>query len=134
MKLRKKHVSVLSIAVFAVLTVMGLGIGAANGQDLKAKYAPILGTYEFDLTSVGVGIMKADFYVENNIFYTKPETASEAAAVIPVEGKEFEFTISDPDEGTYKLAFLKDEKGEYTKCRVINEVAGIDVVGTKVVK
>jgi hypothetical protein len=41
------------------------------------------------------------------------------------------FTVEDPDEGTYEVWFLKDEKGKYSKCRVVNEGQGMDVTGTK---
>jgi hypothetical protein len=50
----------------------------------------------------------------------------------PVEGKDFEFTIEDPDEGTYSIKFLKDDTGKYTKCHLFNETMGMDVTGTKV--
>jgi hypothetical protein len=122
------------LAAFAILAGLIIGAGAANGQDLKAKYAPILGTYQFDLSSLGIGMLNADFYVEGNVLYSKTNTDNEPTAVTPVEGKEFEFTINDPDEGLYTLTFLKDEKGQYTKCHVVNAGMGIDVVGAKIAK
>jgi hypothetical protein len=50
----------------------------------------------------------------------------------PVEGKEFEFTVEDPDEGTYQIKFLKDDTGKFTKCHLFNDLMGMDVTGTKV--
>jgi hypothetical protein len=49
-----------------------------------------------------------------------------------VEGKDLEFTIEDPDEGTYSIKFLKDDTGKFTKCHILNELMGMDVIGTKV--
>jgi hypothetical protein len=136
----KRHPKSALIALLAVAAGLVLGIGTADGQeakpaqDLKAKYAPILGAYQFDLTSLGMGILRADFYIENDTLYSKVETSDEPASMTPVEGKEFTFTISDPDEGLYTLEFQKDEKGEYTKCHVVNTAMGLDAVGTKIIK
>lgn len=104
-------------------------------EDLEKKYAPILGTYEFDLSDMGYeGFMvRTEFYVDSGSLWAVSNTsASEPGKMIPVEGKKFEFTLEDPDEGTYEIKFLKDDKGEYTKCHIKNETIGMDVIGKKV--
>lgn len=101
-------------------------------EELKKKYAPILGDYEFDMSDMGMGVLSVEFYVEGGSLWAMAETSSEPAEMIPVEGKEFEFTTEDPDEGTYEINFLKDDKGEWTKCQIKNEAMGIDVIGDKV--
>ncbi len=102
--------------------------------DLAKKYATIVGDYEFDMTDAGMGVMNVNFYVEDGALWTLSESTMEAIKMEPVEGKEFEFTINDPDEGTYEIKFAKDESGKYTKCHVKNETMGFDSVGTKLKK
>ncbi|UCC40522.1 MAG: hypothetical protein JSV96_03495 [Candidatus Aminicenantes bacterium] len=101
-------------------------------EQLKKKYAPILGEYEFDMSDMGIGMVNVEFYVEGGSVWAMADTSSEPGEMVPVEGKEFEFTIEDPDEGTYVIKFLKDDKGEYTKCHIQNEMMGMDVIGKKI--
>jgi len=49
-----------------------------------------------------------------------------------MEGKEFEFTIEDPDEGLYSIKFLKTDTGKFTKCHILNETMGMDVTGERI--
>lgn len=101
-------------------------------EELKKKYAPILGQYEFDLSDLGMGVLSVEFYVEGGSLWAMAETSNEPGEMVPVEGKEFEFTIEDPDEGTYGIKFLKDDEGKYTKCHIQNETMGMDVTGKKI--
>jgi len=124
---------ILCLAI--MLLVMNPVVSAQEKeQDLAKKYAVLVGDYEFDMTDAGMGVMIVNFYFEDGALWALPETSSEAARMEPVEGKEFEFTIDDPDEGTYEIKFVKDESGKYTKCHTINEIMGFDLVGTKVKK
>ena len=106
--------------------------GASLGEDLEKKYAPILGDYTFDMTSHGFGVLKVTFFVENEKLLVITEVSSDPGQMEPVEGKEFEFTVEDPDEGTYSIKFLKDDTGKYTKCHLTNEGMGMDVTGEKI--
>ena len=101
-------------------------------EELKKKYAPILGEYEFDLSDLGMGVVGVEFYIQSSSLWALTDQASEPGEMIPVEGKTYEFTIEDPDEGTYEIKFLKDDKGEYTKCHVKNETMSMDVIGEKI--
>lgn len=103
-------------------------------QDAKTKYAELLGDYEFDLADLGMGIIVMNFYVEGDSLWGWPETSSDPAELIPVEGETFKFYIEDDQEGRYDVVFLKDEQGKYTKCRVVNEGMGLDSTGTKTEK
>ena len=105
---------------------------AAGAQDLEEKYAPILGDYEFDMTDFGWGIVTAKMYVENDALWSWPDNSDEPGEMIPVEGEEFVFTIDAGEQGLYKLEFMKDDSGEYTKCHVANETLGIDATGEKI--
>ncbi len=129
----KKASPFLCLAV--MLLVMNPLVSAQEkGQDLAKKYAVILGDYEFDMTDMGAGVMNVSFYLENGELWSLPESSTEAAKMEPVAGKEFEFTVSDPDDGTYEIKFVKDESGKYTECHVKNDTMGFDLVGTKVKK
>lgn len=101
-------------------------------EELKKKYAPILGKYEFDLSDMGFGVVSVEFYVESGSIWAMASTSDEPGEMIPIQGKEFEFTIEDPDEGTYEIKFLKDDKGEYTECHIKNETMGLDAIGKKI--
>jgi len=109
-----------------------VSINASSGEDLEKKYAPILGDYSFDMTIHGYGVLKVTIYVENDKLLAITEISSNPGQMEAVEGKEFEFTIEDPDEGMYSIKFLKDDTGKYTKCHISNESMGMDVTGTKV--
>lgn len=101
-------------------------------DDLEKKYAPILGDYSFDMTDHGFGILKVTFFVENEKLLAITEVSSDPGQMEPVEGKDFEFTIEDSEEGTYSIKFLKDDSGKHTKCHILNELMGMDVIGEKV--
>jgi len=102
-------------------------------EDLEKKYASILGDYSFDMSNHGYGVLKVTFYVENEKLLAITEVSSTPGQMEPVEGKDFEFTIEDPDEGMYSIKFLKDDTGRYTKCHISNESMGMDVTGEKVI-
>ena len=76
-------------ACFVFLAV-NPGISQEKTQDLEKKYADIIGDYEFDMTDMGMGVVTVSFYVEGDAFWAWPSTASSAAKLEPVEGKEFE--------------------------------------------
>ncbi len=130
----KKVSPLLCIAV--MLLVMNPVVSAQEKKpDLAKKYAAIVGDYEFDMTEVGMGVMIVNFYIEDGAFWSLLESSTEAAKMEPVEGKEFEFTVNDPNDGsTYEIKFAKDESGKYTQCYVKNEMMGFDLLGTKVKK
>jgi hypothetical protein len=125
----KKMVIFLALAAFVLSSI---SLAYQTDEELKKKYAPILGSYEFDMTDYGMGIMLVEVYVEYGSLWAFPETSDSAGEMIVVEGEELSFKVEDPDEGTYKIKFLKDEEGNYTKCQVINEFQGMDVIGTKI--
>jgi hypothetical protein len=121
------------IRVFALMIFMVFLLSLnATAQELEKKYAPILGDYEFDLTDLGMGVVTVKFYVENDELWAWPDNADEPGLMVPVEDEEFMFTVDAGDQGVYELEFMKDESGEYTKCRVKNEAIAMDVIGEKI--
>jgi hypothetical protein len=120
------------VALTLILCWIVGSAGANLGDDLEKKYAPILGDYSFDMTDHGFGVLKVTFYVENEKLLAITEVSSDPGQMEPVEGKDFEFTIEDPDEGTYSIKFLKDDSGKYTKCHIFNETMAMDVTGERI--
>lgn len=109
-----------------------LFFGGQSDEELKKKYAPILGEYELDLTEMGMGILTATFYVEGGSLWGVNSADPEAGELIPIEGKTFDFTLEDTDEGMYTFTFLKNEDGKYTKVKIVNEEMGIEFQGEKI--
>ena len=104
---------------------------AAQQSTFAKKYEVVVGDYEFDMSDMGMGVMTINVYVEDDALWAWPETSNEPSKLEPVAGEAMKFTVEDPDEGTYDVWFLKDEKGNYSKCRVANEGQGMDITGTK---
>jgi hypothetical protein len=129
---RKKGKKIISLMALAALVLCGLALANQTDEELKKKYAVILGSYQFDMSDYEMGIVKLEVYVEYGSLWAYPDIADSAIAMTVIEGKEFSFQIEDPDEGTYVLEFLKDDEGNYSKCHVINEFAALDVTGTKI--
>ena len=124
---------IISLAVVALI-FLTQGSGAYLGAQESAfakKYAVVVGDYEFDMSEMGMGVLVINVYVEDDALWAWPETSNEPAKLEPVADEPMKFTVEDPDEGTYHVWFLKDEKGNYTKCRVANEGQGMDVTGIK---
>jgi hypothetical protein len=103
-----------------------------SDEELKKKYAPILGEYEFDLSEMGMGTLTATFYVEDGSVWGLNDANPNPGELIPVEEKTFEFTLENPEEGMYIFTFVKDEDGKYTKVKVVNEEMGTDLLGKKI--
>ena len=120
------------VTLFFILFWTFVSVSASTDEDLEKKYVSILGDYSFDMSSQGYGVLKVTFYVENEKLLAITEVSSNPGQMEPVEGKDLEFTIEDPDEGMYSIKFTKDDTGKYTKCHISNESMGMDVTGTKV--
>lgn len=130
MKNRFKNPFFLFLAGTAFLIC---SVSAAFGaQELEKKYAQILGDYEFDMADFGWGTVVVKVYVENDALWSWPDNSDSPGQMIPVEGEEFVFTVDAGEQGVYKLEFLKDESGEYTKFHVTNETLGMDITGEKI--
>ena len=123
------------ISLALILFVFHVAVFAQDQKtDLEKKYAAIIGDYEFDLSEMAEGVIIVSVFCDADAIYAQTDTSTEPGEMQPVEGKEFEFVIEDPDEGTFMLKFLKDESGKYTQCHVVNETMGMDVTGTKLEK
>jgi hypothetical protein len=130
-KLTKNSVASIFVGMAFLLTLMTL---PAAAQDLEKKYAPIVGDYEFDMSESGMGVMTVQIYVENNALWAWPQDMGDPGEMILVEGEGFVFTIDAGEEGGWRLEFMKDESGKYTKCHAVNELMGTDITGVKIIK
>lgn len=124
------RISLAALALLFLILSPGADLGAQESAFAK-KYAVLLGDYEFDMSEVGMEVLVINIYIEDDSLYAWPETSSEPAKLEPVAGEPMKFTVEDPDEGRYDVWFLKDDEGNYTKCRVVNEGQGMDVTGVK---
>jgi len=118
------------LGLFGLILSPVAQLGAQESAFAK-KHAVVVGDYEFDMADMGMGVMIINVYIEDDALWAWPETSNEPAKLDPVAGEAMKFTVEDPDEGTYNVWFLKDEKGNYNRCRVANEGQGMDVTGTK---
>ncbi len=123
------------VSVFAVTTfLLSLMTLPAAAQDLEKKYAPIVGDYEFDMSDAGMGVMTVQMYVENDVLWAWAQDMGDPGEMVPVEGEEFVFTIDSGDSGVWRMEFLKDESGKYTKCHAVNDTMGLDITGEKIIE
>ena len=99
-----------------------------SDADLIKEYAPILGEYEF-VFGGQASIIR--FYIEENALWADSGDGR-PATLVPVENEEFSFTASDPISGEFEIRFLKDDQGEYTKCRLASASMGLEAEGTKI--
>ena len=118
--------------IIGILLISSSGIAfESQDEELKKKYAPILGEYEFDLTEFGGEVIVLKIHVEGGELWGdsgdgKPVTLD------PVEEGEFEFTADDPDTGALEIKFVKNDEGEYTICRINLVDMGIEIDGNKI--
>ncbi len=124
-----KTIVCLSLAVLLFGTI---AFTFQTDEELKKKYAPIIGSYEYDMTQFEMGVMTVNVYVEYGALWAFPDSSDSPGEMIAVEGKEFEFNIDDGEGGTWGIKFIKDDTGEYSKCHATNEFQVMDVIGTKI--
>ncbi|MGD8539433.1 MAG: hypothetical protein PVI66_12015 [Candidatus Aminicenantes bacterium] len=99
-----------------------------HDEDLKKKYAPILGEYEFDWRPA---IFILYVYIEDGSLWADFNNGS--PATMESQGDEpFEFKAEDPVSGIFEIKFLEDDQGEYTICHLVITSLGLDVKGNKI--
>ncbi len=104
-----------------------------SDEALKKRYEPILGEYEFDMSSMGGGTFWLKYYVQDGNLWVDSGDGR-PAIMQPAEGQTFVFKAEDPEAGTFKISFEKDESGAYSTNRVLMDMQGIEVLGRKIKK
>ncbi len=129
MPVRNRFHLVRLVGVLFVLSLLQAGpFHQVRLDDIAKKYPEIEGVYEFQL---GQRTRIIQFYFKDGALRHVATGNTESTKWDPVEGSELTFRTVTPEQGTYHLEFLKDEQGRYTKFRLINEEAKIDIIGTK---
>ncbi len=98
-----------------------------SDEDLKKKYAPILGKYEFDF---GGESFYLDFYIKDGALWADSGDGR-PATMEPVGEGPFGFKAEDIESGIFEIVFSKDDQDKYTKCHVVNMTLGLDIIGNK---
>jgi len=98
-------------------------------DDLAGEYPEIEGIYE--MTVPGSGTVVLQVYFKDGTLRTVQTGDSSSTTWNPVEGAELKFTTVSQKRGTFHLEFIKDERGLYTRFRVVNETVKMDVTAVK---
>ena len=122
----------LIFAAFLLLVVNGIVFSQdQTDEELKKKYEAFIGEYEFDLSELGGEMAFMTFYIEAGEFWADSGDGR-PAALSPIEDLEFAFAGEDPEQGRFEFYFLKDEEGHFSKCRVVIESMGLEILGFKI--
>lgn len=123
----------MSLAVAALIVVFS---STSRAQEPVKRpvggYAEYSGQYQFDLRPSGPGPFTARVYEENGGLYIWAETSDSPDRLSPVENSPTKFSLDLPNQGRWYFEFLRDEKGQFTKCHIVNIDLGIDMVGTRI--
>jgi len=123
-----------SLFLVAVLLLAVNGFVFSQDQtdeELKKKYEAIIGDYELDLSELGGETALLTFYIESGELWADSGDGR-PAALEPIEDLEFAFSGEDPEQGRFEFYFLKDDEGRYSKCRVVIESIGLEIIGIKI--
>jgi hypothetical protein len=130
MRLQKYRMSVLFACLAAVLLITYPSSLAQDKteEELKKKYAPILGEYEF-VAGGGSDIIR--FYIEDGALWADSGDGR-PVTLEPAEDETFSFTAQDPISGEFEIIFMKDDQGEYSICHIANAAMGLELEGIKI--
>jgi hypothetical protein len=122
---KKKKIS--EVVIFNVLVLVLLSsIAFSMGDDLAKKYAPIIGTYEFQ---ADYQVLTVKFWVEDQKFWGAPpgETPAE---IVPLEGEDWKFEANTDSGEYFIITFAKDESGNFNRCTLEN--MGMEIEGKRI--
>ena len=117
------------VGILFVLSLLQAGpFQQDRSDDITKKYPEIEGVYELQLGQMTIVVQ---VYFKDGALRHVATGNTESTKWNPVEGSELRFTSGNPEQGMYRLEFLKDEQGRYTRFRIINEAAKIDAIAIK---
>ncbi len=97
--------------------------------DSEKLYAEIAGDYEFDYMG-DTGIIT--FFVKDGVLMGRDNVQDEGTPLVPVEGKDLEFTATSDEGEVFTIVFSRDESGNITKCNLAT--ADMELSGVKIKK
>jgi uncharacterized protein len=121
--------SLLGAVILVLFFFQGHLFPQVKPGDYANKYPEIEGVYEMEVPGTGPQLLQV--YFKDGTLRTVETGDAESTTFNPVEGQELRFTKVSSDKGTFQFEFLKDEKGRYTRFRVVNETLKLDLTGAK---
>jgi hypothetical protein len=119
------------LCALALVSVPAMAGQSGTDEALAKKYAPILGTYELDLTAVGGDLHPTDVVVRDGKLWID-DGDGRPAEIKPVGDSGLEFEGQDDFNGTVKVTFIKNDQGAVIKMHLVMPDNDLDVFGNKV--
>lgn len=128
-----KRLSAVAVVLLLMFFVAASATQAQEKSDdtLKKKYTPILGEYEFDLTSMGGNVEVLNYYIQDGELWADSGDG-DPAVMEPMDEEGFAFTAVSTDGQTFEIRFSKDDQGDYSICKILIVDMGLEVEGTKI--
>ena len=125
--------ALLTAGLYALALISVPAMAGQSGADeaLAKKYAPVIGTYELDLTAVGGDLHPTDVVVRDGKLWID-DGDGRPAEIKPVGDSGLEFEGQDDFNGTVKVTFIKNDQGAVIKMHLVMPDNGLDVFGNKV--
>ena len=119
------------LCALALISVPAMAGQSGADEALAKKYAPVIGTYELDLTAVGGDLHPTDVVVRDGKLWID-DGDGRPAEIKPVGDSGLEFEGQDDYNGTVKVTFIKNDQGAVIKMHLVMPDNGLDVFGNKV--
>ena len=116
---------------FPLLVTLFLAAQMVFGQTVLieiAKHPEIEGVYEFQL---GQRTSDIQFYFKDGVLRHVATGNTESTKWEAADESGLKFITVHPEQGTFKLEFLSDNHGCYTKFLLISEEAKTEIIGTR---
>ncbi len=119
------------LCALALISVPAMAGQSGADEALAKKYAPVIGTYELDLTAVGGDLHPTDVVVRDGKLWIDDGDGF-PAEIRPVGDSGLEFEGQDDKNGAVKVTFIKNDKGAVIKMHLVMPDNGLDAFGNKI--
>ena len=127
---KRIFITLIGLILFFLISNSSTFAQEKSDEALNKKYAPIVGEYEFDLTSMGGEVQYVTFHVKEGEIWADSGDG-DPAPMDPVEGAEFEFKAVGSDGQEFEIKFVKNDQGHYTICKIFIVMMDMEVEGIK---